>query len=939
VISPSVCGGTLTGRIVDESGGGAVAGATVTVRSADASLKPVVTAADRDGKFELENIPAGTYNLEVSSIGFVTKSLSSIVVPESEAGFVDVTLTATLINLDALSVTASRRPEKIVDAPASVSVVESENVETRSTLTVTEHVKGLPGVDVASTGLNQSNMVVRGFNNIFSGALLVITDNRLARVPSLRYNAYNFIPTANEDIERIEIVAGPGSALYGPNAASGVMHMITKSPFTSKGTTVSIGAGERDLFIGSFRHADTPSDYIGYTITAQYYRGHDWESYERSEPPVIQKFRPTPSGPIPVGDSIPNNRDFDLEKIAGEARVDFLLSDDAAITLNGGINRADGIELTALGAGQAVGWTYSYAQARLRYKDLFTQGFVNMSDAGDTYLLPTGQLIIDRSKLWAFQIQHQYSPEGRISLTYGFDALLTRPETDGTINGSNEHDDNIDEIGAYVQSDIILPKNFKLVGAARVDHHNRLDDIQFSPRAALVYQADRHHNLRLTYNRAFSTPENTNLYLDILQTDDLGGLGASFEEELGFRPEIDVRAQGVPETGFHYGISNNGLRYHSPFAYLDTARGLTPGDYIDFNDPLFTDIMWDVGRARVMDGIEDRLDQLVQSGLINQATADEALSSIDAVTPTDLYGVNNMLMTINPDNQAYEVSQVDDVADIHRLEPTITQTVELGYKGMLGNRLKFSLDIYRTEKKNFIGPLAVETPNVFLDDSTLNDYLYTYIEDALNANPAYDSILSPLDNPFLGVGGNNNGTAADEVANYFSSGASQIPFGTVTPDEALDPTAILVTFRNFGDISYYGADLSLTCHISRFWNVGGAYSYISKNFFEKSPDQLRDINLNAPRHKIGLFLQYTNPYRDLSLNVRYRYVDAFDMDSPFYGTSVKAYHLVDLNLGLNLIYETYLSLTVQNVFDNRHIEFVGGPKIGRLAIMRLTRSF
>lgn len=59
--------------------------------------------------------------------------------------------------------------------------------------------------------------MVRGFNNIFSGGLLTLTDNRIARVPSLRLNAYNFIPVTNDDIERIEVVLGPGSAVYGPS--------------------------------------------------------------------------------------------------------------------------------------------------------------------------------------------------------------------------------------------------------------------------------------------------------------------------------------------------------------------------------------------------------------------------------------------------------------------------------------------------------------------------------------------------------------------------------------------------------------------------------------------------------------------------------------------------------------------------------------------------
>ena len=79
-------------------------------------------------------------------------------------------------------------------------------------------------------------------------------------MPSLRVNAYSLIPTINEDIEQIEVVSGPGAALYGPNSANGVMHVLTRSPFTSQGTTLSIGGGERRFFTGSLRHAGVIND-------------------------------------------------------------------------------------------------------------------------------------------------------------------------------------------------------------------------------------------------------------------------------------------------------------------------------------------------------------------------------------------------------------------------------------------------------------------------------------------------------------------------------------------------------------------------------------------------------------------------------------------------------------------------------------------------------
>ncbi len=922
---------TMTGNISDKSDGVALYRVTVSLKSILTEKVTTGTVTDLDGNFKIKDIEPGYYDIVITSMGYASQTIENVQILADDSRAVTASLSPSMVDLDAVSVSASRRKEKVLEAPAAVSVLSAENIEARATLTPTEHLKGLPAVDVATTGLNQSNVVVRGFNNIFSGALLVLTDNRIARVPSLRFNAYNFIPTVNEDIERIEVVSGPGSALYGPNSASGVLHIITKSPFTEQGTRLSIGGGERELFLGSFRHSGLFSEKVGYKLSGQYYQGRDWKHTEPTEPDSVRLFRPTSSGPeYESTEKQSNARNFDVEKMSGEGRLDFLIGKNSSFILNGGFCRSSSIELTGLGAGQALDWVYTYGQARFNYKNLFVQGFLNSSNAGDTYLLETGQLIIDKSKLWAGQIQHFYKPAERLTLTYGIDMLLTRPETDGTINGRNEKDDDIDEYGLYLQSDLRLTNKLKFVAAARVDDNNRLEDQVFSPRAALVYSPKENHNFRATFNRAYSTPDNNNLYLDITKQNDMGGIGAMFEDTLGNNPGIDIRVQGVPESGFHWNINEHGPQFHSSFAYADTIRNLTPNDLINFNDPIFTNVMWQIGRTATLGGLQD---SLVAAGL-DAPTIGAIMGAVNAVAPQGVSGVNNTLMTLDPDIQAHVPTTLNDISDIDRLRPTITQTFELGYNGIIGNRLKFSVDAYRTKKNDFIGPLTVETPNVFLDPGTLQAYLYG---EFTAANPDDNPYLAGLDTPAMG--GNENGTVVDELTAMFTSGAASIPFGTVTPDEAHDPTALLVTYRNFGDISFYGADFAFAYHLNQSWNFGGTYSYITKNFFAKSDDQPHDINLNSPRHKFGFSLQYMYPKQKLTAQVRYRFVDAFDMDSPFYGSAVKAYNLVDFNLDLNFFYGTHLALTVQNLLDNRHIEFIGAPEIGRLAIMRISQTF
>jgi iron complex outermembrane receptor protein len=238
-----------------------------------------------------------------------------------------------------------------------------------------------------------------------------------------------------------------------------------------------------------------------------------------------------------------------------------------------------------------------------------------------------------------------------------------------------------------------------------------------------------------------------------------------------------------------------------------------------------------------------------------------------------------------------------------------------------------------------VGPLAIETPNVFLDRETLATYLEQEFDSILAdpANSDHAAMLAMLDDP--AYGGNGNGTPVDELTNILAYGAAQIPFGTVSPQEALDPEAVLVTFRNFGDITLYGADLAFACALNRYVSCGGSYSFVSENLFKESAEQVHDIYLNAPRHKYALFFQYVNSDLGFLAQTRLRFIDAFDMYGPFMGTRVESYTVVDLNMRWNLPYNSQLALAVQNLFDNRHSEFVGAPKIGRLAMVRVSHSF
>src|SRR5690606_21894347 len=188
------------------------------------------TVADDQGAYRIGALPAGTYTIVVTRIGYTPKRTPGVVVGAGQTVSLDIEVGGITAILNQVVVSSSRSPEKVLEAPASVSVVGEAAIAARPSVTAVEHLKNTPGIDISQGGLIQSNVVARGFNNIFSGSMLMLQDYRFAGVPSLRVNVPFLFTGSNEDIERIEVLLGPASALYGPNSANGVLHLITKSP-------------------------------------------------------------------------------------------------------------------------------------------------------------------------------------------------------------------------------------------------------------------------------------------------------------------------------------------------------------------------------------------------------------------------------------------------------------------------------------------------------------------------------------------------------------------------------------------------------------------------------------------------------------------------------------------------------------------------------------
>jgi outer membrane receptor for ferrienterochelin and colicins len=867
------------------------------------------------------------------------------------------------VELNTIVVSASRRQEKILDAPASISVIDSRSIHQRASVNALDHLKNIAGFHVSKSGIQGGTPSVRGFNGYYSSDLMTLVDNRIATLPSLRINAYQQIPTDDLDLQRIEVLRGPASALYGPNTVSGVVHMITKSPIDEPETKAYVGLGirsfvpdtlpdrsaekakfdfksplDRTLYMAGFRHAAVlpitkrRGVRMGYKISTRVFRGNDWRYADPNEPERITRFRFTKDGPVyldrsgrpapdGIGQDVDNRRDESISKISLDGRMDFRFKDDLEFILSAGVNNSSNLDMTPVGALQAVNWKYFYSQGRVRWKKLFAQAYVNGNDSGDTYYVPVGGLFIDKSKFYALQLQHSADPARNINVVYGVDAFMYRPDTDYSLHGRYEDQDNINEVGIYAQATYDIMPKVQLITATRFDYGTQLESITFSPRASLMYRPRTGQNMRLSFNRAFKTPGPSAYFVDVKQAT--------------IPVDISVRALGTPNSGFQYSFAQN------PFyegALLPQFRSPYGGDrmaYYHVGDPGFNNVGWQGILSAIKSQFLEQFrlpDHPIIEGIIDQLIGDLTPSSIPSSIP-------QVVRDLNSTTRSFVASDWKNLNDIKGLKPTIVQNYELGYKGVVAKIFSIGVDVYRSDYKNFMAPVTFVTPAVMFDADALLAYAGPEISQRFNApqNIIYRQILTRLLDKNAQFGGNGNGTGEDELLALFKTAVSNLPIGVITPMQADGPEMLLVT-RNIGDVTLMGVDFNFGVYLSKNLTLNANYTYVDKDSISVPGAQFGYVALNAPKHKGNAAVNYRFEKWGLNVGARVQWMSGYPVSTGNFVGRVHAYHDVDVDVSWSpsFLPEVNATLSIQNVYNNRHQFFIGSPVIGSMALLRLS---
>lgn len=531
----------VSGTVIDQSGA-AVPGATVALAGASGLASTTSGAA---GDYAFRNVASGTYRLTATLVGFAQATLADLAVGGSNVAVPALTLKLAGLN-DTVVVSASKSEGALINAPATMSLVTSEQLASTPAQNYGDLMRSVPGVNVIQLSARDVNVTSRHGTSTLSNSQLVLLDDRSIYLDFFGLVLWDFLPTNLSDIKQIEVIRGPASAVWGANALTGVVNVITKTPREAVGTSVSLsaggfsrnagstaGKGMGSLFGANVSIARAPSAKLSYRVSAGYFN---------SDP------LPRPIGRIPL---ITDPRDSsakvggalypaDLTGTPGasfqndgtsqpkfDARVDQELN-RGRLTYSAGVGGSSGIIHTGIGPFDIQKGAYQgYGKVGYRRDALKVNFFTNFTHAEAPNLLlpdPTTGKPLQLN----FSTQ-TYDVEVGDSLTAGTRQVLTfggnirRNNFDITIAPAAE---NRTELGAYLQDEIFFDK-MRFTAGARVDKFGNLSDPVFSPRLAAVFKPAPEHSIRVAFNRAFRSPSVINNYLDIsiVSPQDLRGIG------------------------------------------------------------------------------------------------------------------------------------------------------------------------------------------------------------------------------------------------------------------------------------------------------------------------------------------------------------------------------------------------------------------------------
>lgn len=503
--------GSVEGRVESAEDSAPLPGANIVLQGT-----VLGTTTNATGHFILHTIPDGRYSLSVSMVGFRRK-----VIPLAMGG--GRTVTGLVIDLEPaavqtapVTVTASRREQSLEEAPASVSVVEEKDLAFRNSVTIDDALRYVPGVNITRGQVNVRGST--GFSYGVGSRVLLLLDGMPFLTGDTGEIIWESLPSAA--VDRLEVVKGAGSALYGSSALGGVINVITKRPTEQPETSIRLQGG---------------------TVAPPGYQQWRWTDDSRSSGGVflshqqrIGSLSVLAGGSRTVDDGYKRNDYWKRWNMWARAGYDFSPFQSAAISFNLLDQQRGNFfywkdfnhplepkddQLTQWVRSQRwnLGGTYrQIVSAEGSFTAKANWFHTRWNDNVPNSIDSAGSRSVSDAASAEVQVNYQLAADD--ILTGGLFGSYDRVNAE-TIFGRRTGKG----LAIYLQDELGLPWNLSLTTGGRFDFQKLESlsaDDQFNPKAALVMTPEAGSSLRLSIGRGFRAPSIAEVYT----TTEAGGI-------------------------------------------------------------------------------------------------------------------------------------------------------------------------------------------------------------------------------------------------------------------------------------------------------------------------------------------------------------------------------------------------------------------------------
>lgn len=853
---------TVSGFVYDKNTGHPLTGANVMVKETQNG-----TVSADNGFFELVVAKEGPVVLQVTYVGF---QKAEITASPGDSKLV-IRLIPTTITGDEVVVSASRVSENIKTAPLTIQKLNSKQLQNASSGDYFQSLGNLRDVEIINNSIGFRLFNTRGFNSTAPLRVVQLIDGIDNQLPTINIVPGNMFGVSDIDIRNIEIISGPASALYGPNAMQGVISYETKDPYNFPGVAVQVKGGNREYMEGQFRVANTfLKNKLGVKVVGSYMKAKDWQSdyvygHQGANPNIQKNIMGQMLQDPSYGDFVnyftnvdPNAAPFTKVMMPGYSEEDLLDGSINNMKVSASlyykftkdvqakyVYRYSGGTSLFMGNNRAPldGFSQQLHLLELKAKGFSFHAYRSSDNTNNTYTLVGAGVNLGFASLGGVDAAFLPAYVNEIqSLSNNFTNPLSPEQLNQAIG-----------MGSTAAENSWLQPGTEAFNTA-------YDKIKTSPPPAGAHYSSKTtlYHVDGMYEYSF---ENTDLNIGASYRNtkpvSSGTVFADTLQQDGSYRQIDVNEYG----GFIQGIGHLANDLVKLYASLRVDKS---ENYDWQYSPRFA-VVSSLGKHHI------RL--TLQSAFRAPAVTDQYqyLNRGSDIVIGNVAGFDN----------TYTQSSIDSYysngMDSSLLKPTVVsavkpeqvKSIELGYNATVSKKLDVDLSLYYSRYSDFI---------------------------------AYQRVGSPKS----GMAGEQSGIDAMKSNQYQK-------YSVATNTEQ--------------DVDTYGASIGLGYYFSNKINATINYTYSNIDSAGISKDVIPGFN--SPKHKVNIGLQGDHVIKNLGFSLNWKWVDAYYWEAVFASGPIPAYNTLDLQLNYTFpkIWSV-LRVGGSNILGDPYIQAYAMPQIG-----------